>query len=147
MRSALPLGTPLIVPDGFDPNYLVASVGAAAEGMVASVAGPPSDRLPPRGKAFVDAFVRTTGNAPVAASTIEAAQATEVLLTAIAQSNGTRASVVKRLFQVRVTSGILGNFSFDRNGDTTAGAVTIYRITNGAPTIFTVITPSAALMH
>ena len=146
LRAALPR-TQLIAPDGFDPNYLVASIGAAAEGMTASVPAPPSNHLPPRGRAFVDAFVRTTGNTPVAASTIQAAQAAEVLLTAIAQSNGTRASVVKQLFHVRVTHGILGNFSFDRNGDTTAGAVTIYRITNGTPTIFKVITPPTALMH
>ena len=147
LRAALPPRTQLIAPDGFEPTYLVASVGAAAEGMTASISGPPSDQLPPRGRAFVDAFVRTTGNAHVATSTIAAAQATEVLLNAISQSKGTRASVVKQLFHVRVTNGILGNFSFDQNGDTTADAVTIYRITNGAPTVFTVITPPSALMH
>jgi branched-chain amino acid transport system substrate-binding protein len=147
LRSALPRRTQLIAPDGFDPNYLVASVGEAAEGMTASVPSLPSDQLPPRGRAFVDAFVRTTGNAPVAASTVAAAQATEVLLTAIAKSDGTRTSVVKQLFRVRVMNGILGSFAFDHNGDTTAGAVTIDRITNGAPTVFKVITPPAALMH
>ena len=147
LRAALPRRTQLIAPDGFDPNYLVASVGAAAEGMMASDPSLPSGQLPPRGRAFVDAFERTTGNALAAPSTIAAAQATEVLLTAIAQSNGTRGSVVKQLFHVRVTNGILGSFTFDHNGDTTAGAVTIYRITNGAPTIFKVITPPAELVH
>jgi branched-chain amino acid transport system substrate-binding protein len=146
LRSALPPRTQLIAPDGFEPSYLVANVGEAAEGMTASVPGPPSDRLPPRGRAFFDAFVRATGNEP-APSTIAAAQATEVLLTAIGRSDGTRASVVKQLFQVRVTNGILGSFSFDHNGDTTARAVTIYRITNCAPTILKKITPPVALLH
>ncbi len=51
------------------------------------------------------------------------------------------------VFKTRVTNGILGNFSFDRNGDTTAGAVTIYQIAGGKPTVFTVIiTPPASLL-
>ena len=40
-------------------------------------------------------------------------------------------------------NGILGSFSFDRNGDTTAGAITIYRIVSGKPTILSVPPPQA----
>jgi ABC-type branched-subunit amino acid transport system substrate-binding protein len=48
------------------------------------------------------------------------AQATEVLLDAIADSDGTRSSVSERLLGVRVTDGILGSFDFDANGDRTS---------------------------
>lgn len=56
-----------------------------------------------------------------------AAQAAQVLLDAIARSDGTRASVTKELFATRVRGGILGTFGFDRNGDTTEQKVTILR--------------------
>jgi ABC-type branched-subunit amino acid transport system substrate-binding protein len=58
---------------------------------------------------------------------IYAAQAAEVMLDAIARSNGTRASVTRELMATRVRNGILGSFRFDRNGDTTSQNVTILR--------------------
>lgn len=61
----------------------------------------------------------------------EAAQAAEVALTAIARSDGTRASVLRQLRTLKIENGILGNFRFDRNGDITPGAVAIYRVTGG----------------
>jgi hypothetical protein len=56
-----------------------------------------------------------------------------------------RSGVVER--PLRVSKGILGTFSFDRNGDTTAGAITIYRILGGEPTIADVITPPPSLVR
>ena len=61
-----------------------------------------------------------------------AAQATEVLLTAIARSDGTRRSVLRELFRTRVKSGLLGSFRFDRNGDITESPITIVRAAPGA---------------
>ena len=57
-----------------------------------------------------------------------AAQSAEVLLDAIARSDGTRASVTEELFRTRVTDGLLGDFAFDENGDITAPAVTFLRL-------------------
>ena len=48
-----------------------------------------------------------------------AAQATEVMLDAIAHSNGTRQSVTRALLASCVQNGILGSFCFDANGDPT----------------------------
>jgi hypothetical protein len=70
-----------------------------------------------------------------------------VLLDAIARSDGSRASATAELFKTKVTNGILGSFSSDRNGDTTVGAVTIYRIVRGKPTILSVITPPSSLVR
>jgi ABC-type branched-subunit amino acid transport system substrate-binding protein len=58
-------------------------------------------------------------------------QATEVLLQAIARSDGTRASVVRELFATRMKDGILGSFSFDRNGDIVPRPVGLYRLERG----------------
>ena len=81
-----------------------------------------------------------TGAAQRAARTIdaevpgvlEAAQATEIVLGAIARSDGTRASVLAELRGAEVTDGILGTFRFDDNGDMTPGWVPIVRITRPA---------------
>ncbi len=66
------------------------------------------------------------------AEAAQAAQAAEVLLDAIARSDGTRAVVVEELFNTRVTGGILGSFSFDQYGDITPALVALYSIRNGA---------------
>jgi ABC-type branched-subunit amino acid transport system substrate-binding protein len=61
------------------------------------------------------------------------AQATDALLEAIATSDGTRASVVKRLFALRIRRGLAGEIRFDRYGDLVTGPVTILRMQRGAP--------------
>jgi ABC-type branched-subunit amino acid transport system substrate-binding protein len=78
---------------------------------------------------------------------VATAEAAEVLLDAIARSNGTRASVTANVLGANIRNGILGNVSFDRNGDTTAGAVTIYRVVGGLPRVFAVITPPPSLVR
>jgi ABC-type branched-subunit amino acid transport system substrate-binding protein len=95
---------------------------------------------------FVSEFEEAVGR-PAQYYSVAAAQATEVMLDAIARSDGTRASVVRELFKTRVEDGILGTFSFDRNGDTTAGAVTIFRVEKGKEKVFAVITPPARLVR
>jgi hypothetical protein len=60
----------------------------------------------------------------------EAGQAAQVLLDAIARSDGTRASIVKELFATKVENGLLGSFSFDRFGDIVPAPVGVYRFRN-----------------
>jgi class 3 adenylate cyclase/ABC-type branched-subunit amino acid transport system substrate-binding protein/streptogramin lyase len=147
LRRRLGSRVRLMAPDGFSSfAELVRLTGPAAEGMTVSVAGLPNGQLPVAGKAFVAAFGKAVGETPYVYSPF-AAQAAEVLLNAIARSDGSRASVIAQLFKTRVSNGILGSFSIDANGDTTAGAVTIYRIVHGKPTVFRVITPPRGLLR
>ena len=44
-------------------------------------------------------------------------QSAQVLLDAIARSNGTRSSVSDQLFKTNVKNGIMGTFHFDKYGD------------------------------
>ncbi len=60
--------------------------------------------------------------------TAAAAQSAEILLDAIARSDGTRSSVTKELFKTRVENGILGKIRFDKNGDPVEAPVTIWRV-------------------
>jgi ABC-type branched-subunit amino acid transport system substrate-binding protein len=55
---------------------------------------------------------------------VYAAQAAEILLDAIARSDGTRSSVTRELFRTDVEDGILGDIRFDENGDLVEAPVT-----------------------
>ena len=71
----------------------------AARGVFVSLAGVLTERLPPGGAAFARRFAATQAGAPVEPSRVYAAQAAEVVLDAIARSDGTRASVLDELFR------------------------------------------------
>jgi hypothetical protein len=77
------------------------------------------------GRAFLRSFGSTQPSRPQPSyAAAYAAQATEVLLAAIARSDGTRASVTKELFASDVRNGILGSFRFTPDGDMTPTPVT-----------------------
>jgi branched-chain amino acid transport system substrate-binding protein len=145
IHSAAP-GVQIMAPDGFTPvSAVVQEAGSAAEGATVSVAGLPNSQLKGAGKQFVTAFTKAAGGAPDPYS-VYAAQAAEVLVTAIQKSDGSRADVAAKLFETNVTNGILGTFKIDANGDTTSNPVTIYRVKGGKQTDFKVITPPPSLV-
>lgn len=114
--------------------------------------GSPDDRLrrnletcrsPARRQQFVAAFSKKFGAEPTRYA-LAAAQAMDVLLDAIAHSDGSRASVTRNLFTIRFSNGILGSFWITPTGDTTLDAVAIYRIIGGkVTTLTTVVVPDA----
>ena len=61
----------------------------------------------------------------------ESAQTTEVLLDAIARSDGTRLSVAKEIFATHVSGGIIGSFRFDLRGDVDPATFSLYRFSRG----------------
>jgi ABC-type branched-subunit amino acid transport system substrate-binding protein len=109
------------------------------------VAGLPNTALKGAGATFVKNFTKADKRAPDPYS-VYAAQAAEVMVGAIAQSNGTRADIAKQLFKLKLKNSILGNVSFNANGDVTANPVTIYRIKSGKSTTFKVIVPPNSLV-
>lgn len=140
-------GVQLMASDGFTPiEAVVQSAGAAAaEGLTVSVAGLPNSALRGRGRVFLAAFRKVIGREPDPYS-VYAAQATEVLLDAIARSDGSRASVTAQLFRTKVKNGILGTFAIDANGDTTTNPVTIYRVRKGKAAPFRAVVPPSSLV-
>ena len=118
LRAAVGPKVQFVAPDGFTPYSATLEAGSAAQGMVISYAGQPLQKLGPAGKKFIAqfrAYAKIKGNMPPYA--VYQAQAAQIMLGAIAKSNGTRASVVKEMFKTRVTNGIMGTFRFDKNGD------------------------------
>jgi branched-chain amino acid transport system substrate-binding protein len=146
LRNALGKGPKIIAPDGFTPvSATVQESGAASEGAYVSVAGLPNSALKGAGKTFVSAFTKADKRAPDPYS-VYAAQAAEVMVQAIKQSNGTRADVAKQLFKVNLKGSILGNVSFNANGDVTSNPVTIYVVKSGKSATFRVIVPPKSLV-
>jgi branched-chain amino acid transport system substrate-binding protein len=144
-RAGLPARVKILTPDGFNSAGLVSEAGSSAELMTISVPGAPIAKLPPAGRRFVSAF-RASLIAPAQTYTVYAAQAAQLMLDAIARSDGTRASVTHQLLTAKVSNGILGNFAITPTGDTTADAITIYQIRSGKPHLLTIISPPPALL-
>jgi branched-chain amino acid transport system substrate-binding protein len=146
LRATLGNKVTIMAPDGFTPiSADVQGAGPASEGMTVSVAGLPNTQLKGAGKTFVKQFHQAFGKDPDPYS-VYAAQSAEVMLEAIAKSDGSRASVAANLFKTKVTNGILGTFSINKNGDTTSNPVTIYRIKGGKSTTFKVIVPPVSVV-
>jgi len=146
LRNGLGAKVKIIMPDGFTPiSATVQQGGAATEGATVSVAGLPNSALKGAGKAFVAAFTKADHRPPDPYS-VYAAQAAEVFVQAIKQSNGTRADIAKQIFKINLKGSILGDVSFNANGDVTSNPVTIYKITGGKSTTLKVIVPPKSLV-
>jgi ABC-type branched-subunit amino acid transport system substrate-binding protein/DNA-binding beta-propeller fold protein YncE len=133
LRARLGTRVKIMVTDPFAPvPDLLKVAGRAAHGLYMSfIDVPPAAReLSPAGRRFVRDFgalaTPTQGVLPTA-------QAAEVVLDAIARSDGTRASVLEELRGTRVKDGILGSFRFDRHGDITPAQLPIFRVTGKTP--------------
>jgi DNA-binding SARP family transcriptional activator/ABC-type branched-subunit amino acid transport system substrate-binding protein/streptogramin lyase len=130
LRARVGPDVALVAPDYFGPVAdLIDAAGPAARGMYLSVYGVPNGELPPPGKRFLEEFEATRAGEPSPSySAAYAAQAAEILLDAIARSDGTRSSVVQELRRTAVEDGILGDIRFDENGDLVEGPFTIFRV-------------------
>ena len=129
LRRRLPDGVDLFGPSGLTPvSLLVKKSEGAARGMYLSVPGVLPELLPPAAARWATRFGATQRGVSVEPSAVYGAQATEVLLDAIARSDGTRRSVVAELFRTRVADGLLGSFAFDANGDVTESPMTIVQV-------------------
>ena len=108
----------ILGPDSFNlGEELFAALGPAARAIHISTPGIPLQRLGPAGQRFVDEFGATQPGGIVTLDAVYAAQATEVLLDAIGRSDGTRASVTRALLATRIEDGLIGDVSFDADGD------------------------------
>ncbi len=140
-------GVKLLLPDGFTTQSTIDESGGAAAGAYLSVGGVPIDQFQGVAKEFADKLQAKLGEGvAIDPYALYGGQAVKVVLDAIAASDGTRADVLAKLFETKVTGGLLGDFEFNANGDPAkaAGAVvgfTIYKATDTLVTE-TTISPS-----
>jgi branched-chain amino acid transport system substrate-binding protein len=147
LRAGLGPNVTLFAPDGFTPidAATIKTGGTATEGMFITQPGIPSDQLSGAGKTFVTDFTKANGKEPDP-YTNYAAQAADVLLTAIDDAKGERANVAEHLFGQDVKDGILGNFKIDENGDTTLGTVSVWQVKGQKGVFLKTITPELSFV-
>jgi branched-chain amino acid transport system substrate-binding protein len=148
LKAGVPNVT-LIAPDGFSSfGDTIKDAGAASEGMYISIAGQPYKNLPPAGKQFAQAFGKSIGKPASAVNPYSnyGATAMTVVLSAIAKSDGTRASVASHFFNASFTNTPIGNFALNANGDTNAGVISFYQIKNGKSPFVKLISPPASIV-
>jgi branched-chain amino acid transport system substrate-binding protein len=113
LRSVLGPKLPIGGPDGWTPESATLAAGSAAQGFYITYAGQPLGTLGPvKG---LTAYAMVKGQMPP--YPVYQGQSAQVLLDAIARSNGTRSSVSDQLFKTNVKNGIMGTFHFDKYGD------------------------------
>jgi branched-chain amino acid transport system substrate-binding protein len=139
----------LVAPDGFSSfSDTIKDAGAASEGMYISIAGQPYKSLPAAGKAFAQAFGKVIKKpaAQVNPYSNYGATAMLVMLQAISKSNGSRSSVASGFYNAGFSNTPIGNFKLNANGDTNAGVISFYKITNGQAPFLKLIAPPASLV-
>ena len=133
----------LFAPDGFTTQQTIDEAPEAAPGMFMSVAGVPIDEFQGAGAEFAEKLKPRIGGKPVDPYAIYGAQAAQIMIDAIAASDGSRADVIAKMFEAEVTDGYLGSFEINDTGDPSGaeGAVvgfTIYRATDKLETVKTI---------
>ena len=140
-------GVVLLAPDGFTTQATIDEGGKAAQGMFSSVAGVPAEQLEGAGEQFVSSFTEESGEENIEPYTAYAAQAAEVLMTAIESGGTDRAAVIQAMFEFSTTDGIIApEFEINENGDPTVGPVTVYVAGESFET-HEVVTPEADLVE
>jgi ABC-type branched-subunit amino acid transport system substrate-binding protein len=132
LRAVLDPRVEIIGSGDFRPvPELFAQAGAAARGMHITGSGLTVDRLGPTGRRFVREFGASSSRPTVEQSDVYAVAATEVLLDAIAHSDGTRDSVSRALATTRLGDSVIGPLALDRNGEPTSNPITVLRAVRG----------------
>jgi branched-chain amino acid transport system substrate-binding protein len=123
---------PMIGSDGFVLSSLFEEAGNdKVEGMYGTAPTLPLEKLGPKGKAFIKDFQKEEGGKNIEVYSIYAAAAANVLLDAIAKSDGTQADIVTKVRETDLPDSVVGKIKFDKNGDVEGGTETVYQGTNG----------------
>jgi branched-chain amino acid transport system substrate-binding protein len=134
----------LFMPDGFTTQATIDESGNAAAGAYSSVAGVPIDQFTGVAKEFIDGLLAgPLSGKPIDPYAIYGAQSAQIILDAIAASDGSRADVISKLFETSVENGLLGTFTFSAEGDPVAAegatvAIVIYKMTDKLETETTI---------
>jgi branched-chain amino acid transport system substrate-binding protein len=109
----------LYMPDGFYQQSTIDEAGVEnTTGAYFSVAGLPVDEFSSEAaQEFITTFSETLGGEPVDPYSIYGAQAAQVLLEAIAASDGSREAVIEQMFATDCQGCFLGDFTFSPEGD------------------------------
>jgi len=125
-------------PDGIQTQAFIDGAGAdVAEGVYASVAGVPLDKLPPSGLKFVTDYEAKYGKLtePYAVYGYETMNVALKAIEDVCAAGGDptdRAAINTAVHAITNFDGALGTWSFDANGDTSLTDMTFYQVKSGA---------------
>ena len=145
LRAGLGAGFLIEAPDGFSSfKDTIAHAGDAAEGLIISIAGQPYAQLGKGGKAFAAGFGKSIGlkAKDVNPYSNYGATAALTILKAVANSDGTRASVTANLFKTSFADSPVGAFKLNKNGDTTGATMSFYTVKGGQAVFTQLINPA-----
>jgi branched-chain amino acid transport system substrate-binding protein len=132
----------VLVSDGFVVDTLFEEAGArATEGVYGTTPTLDPEQITGAGREFLDAYEAKHGEEPERYTAYGVAAA-QVLLDAIARSDGTREDIAAKLLETDIADGILGPTSFDENGDIVNPAFAVYRAKAGNWKLAQVTRPS-----
>ncbi|HET7479402.1 MAG TPA: branched-chain amino acid ABC transporter substrate-binding protein [Rubrobacteraceae bacterium] len=123
-------------PDGIFVDSLIDQAGKDAEGIYVTFGGLPESELSAKGQAFVKKY-RSTYDDDIQPYTAYAYEAANVMLDAVEKASKKaggvpdREAVVKEIFATKDYNGVLGKWSFDKDGDTTLTKLSIQKVENG----------------
>ena len=131
LRERLGPRIPIMATQAFLPiPDMLEQVGPAARGLYVTAEDTPAAAREPSPASR--RFVRDFGQLSSEPFVLNAAQAADVVMRAIARSDGSRASVLEEIRTGAVKNGVLGDFRFER-GDVTPAAVPVVRVTGRTP--------------
>lgn len=113
--------------DGLTDPAFLKEAAVAGQNAYASISGVPLDKLPAKGQSFVQRYTAKYG--ALGTYTVYGYEAMSVTLQAIAKAaKKDRATILQAMAATKDFDGILGKWSFDKNGDTTLNTFTVYQI-------------------
>jgi ABC-type branched-subunit amino acid transport system substrate-binding protein/predicted Ser/Thr protein kinase len=132
LRARLGNAVTVMTTDLLPASDWLDTVGRDAHGLYISTTDFPSASryLTPEGQRFARDFGVLDSPSPFV---MTAAQAADIVLDAIARSDGTRESVLAELRATRVEDGFYGGFRLDDNGDIQPGRIAIMRVNGQFP--------------
>jgi len=135
----------LMLPDGFTTDAVFDRKEGgtpSARGAFFSVAGVGIDKYKGAALKFINGFKSTLGGKAVDPYAILGAQAAQVMLDAIEKSDASRSEVIDKIYATKVSNGLIGTFSFNKNGDLSGakGAAVLFTIYKGTNHLNTLLT-------
>lgn len=126
----------LLVSDGFVLDSLFEDAGADnANGAYGTAPTLPASQLTGSGAEFRDGFQESIGaDENIQVYTLYAATATQMLLEAIANSDGSREDIVSKLFATSLDDTATGPMSFNSDGDPSEGTEQLFKANGGTAT-------------
>jgi YVTN family beta-propeller protein len=128
LRASLGSGPTIVGTDNFSDSGDEFRTAFGRLGLMVASAGRAPETMPAEGRRLLARVAVHRDADDVDADVAYAAEAAELLIAAIASSDGTRASVARALTATHLRDSLIGPIAFDANGDPNPSPITIYRV-------------------